>query len=297
MTHGCKLLCEMRLLRQLDDVIYWGIYILGVEIQERVYSADKPLPDRLLRTGYSVGRLIKQAARYMEFLTSAEQQLEKRCCWKEESNSSTILPKTFYPADVVETAYVPGTGQFKAYSNGNINVVFSDRTILDLRNVTNTDNKENEHQNSLCQLILPNGTVQQFSLADAEQCAVLQPYLHTARHWEEWVKATPSQRRTFYKDTIWDPEKRGAVNVEVEKIKRFNYIHNQQSIVNSRLRTTKDIQNSTKQDLKGGEESVALLGLPDREAMIKSVLEQNNKVIDDIDGLLTTLKCSPQNIH
>ena len=70
---------------------------------------------------------------------------------------------------------MPGTGQFKAYSNGNINVVFSDRTILDLRNVTNTDNKENEHQNSLCQLILPNGTVQQFSLADAEQCAVHQP--------------------------------------------------------------------------------------------------------------------------
>ena len=29
MTHACKLLCEiMRLLRQLDDVIYWGIYIL-----------------------------------------------------------------------------------------------------------------------------------------------------------------------------------------------------------------------------------------------------------------------------
>ena len=66
-----------------------------------------------------------------------------------------------------------GTGRFKAYSNGNINIVFSDRTILDLRNVT--DNKENVHENSsLCQLILFNGDVQQFSLADEEQCALYQ---------------------------------------------------------------------------------------------------------------------------
>jgi len=107
----------------------------------------------------------------------------------------------------VETADVPGTGRFKAYSNGHINVVFSDRTILDLRNATN--NKENEHQNSSCQLILPDGEVHSFSLGDVEQCAVYQRYLQTAHHWEEWVKATPSQRRTFYKDTIWDPEKRG----------------------------------------------------------------------------------------
>lgn len=35
-----------------------------VEIQERVYSADKPLPHRLLqRTEYSIGRLLKQATR------------------------------------------------------------------------------------------------------------------------------------------------------------------------------------------------------------------------------------------
>ncbi|KAJ7381605.1 hypothetical protein OS493_040187, partial [Desmophyllum pertusum] len=55
-----------------------------VEIQERVYSADKPLPDRLLqRTEYSIGRLVKQAARYIEFLSNAGQQLEERCCWTE----------------------------------------------------------------------------------------------------------------------------------------------------------------------------------------------------------------------
>ena len=34
-------------------------------------------------------------------------------------------------------------------------------------------------------------------------------YLQMALHWAAWVKATPSQRQTFYKETIWDPEKRG----------------------------------------------------------------------------------------
>ena len=34
-----------------------------VEIQERVYTADKPRQDRLMRREYSIDRLIKQAAR------------------------------------------------------------------------------------------------------------------------------------------------------------------------------------------------------------------------------------------
>lgn len=36
----------------------------------------------------------------------------------------------------------------------------------------------------------------------------LSRYTEMALHWAEWVAATPSQRRTFYKDTIWDPERR-----------------------------------------------------------------------------------------
>ena len=35
-----------------------------------------------------------------------------------------------------------------------------------------------------------------------------------------------------------------------------------------------------------------LCGLPDKEGVIKNILEQNKKAIDDIDGLLTTVKCS-----
>lgn len=85
-----------------------------------------------------------------------------------------MLSKSLHPAHVVETADVPGTGRFKAYSNGNINVVFSDRTILDLRN--KTDNQTYEQQHSSCHLVLPNGAIHHFSLADVEQCAVYQRY-------------------------------------------------------------------------------------------------------------------------
>lgn len=82
--------------------------------------------------------------------------------------TSTSLTESHHQAHVVDTADVPGTGRFKAYSNGHVNVVFSDRTILNIRN--STDNKENALENCWCQLILPNGTVQHFRLADSKQC-------------------------------------------------------------------------------------------------------------------------------
>ena len=50
-------------------------------------------------------------------------------------------------------------------------------------------------------------------------------------------------------------------------------------------------------DLEDEKDFANISDLPDRETMIKSVLEQTNRAIDDIDGLLTTLKCSPQNIQ
>jgi len=77
-------------------------------------------------------------------------------------------------------------------------------------------------------------------------------YLQMALHWAAWVKATPSQRQTFYKETIWDPEKRGAVTAEVEKIKRFNkcYIHNQQATDLVQKTLIHDAEKSTNKTLK-----------------------------------------------
>ncbi|KAK2573333.1 Uncharacterized protein P5673_000979, partial [Acropora cervicornis] len=114
----------------------------SAEILERVYSADKPPLDRFLKKEYSVSKLLKQAA-------------------------SVTLPKPTSPAELVETAHVPGTGRFKAFSNGNINVVFCDRTILDLQKAT--DDKENGYS---CQLMLPNGAMEYFQLTDQKQCAI-----------------------------------------------------------------------------------------------------------------------------
>lgn len=82
--------------------------------------------------------------------------------------STTTLDEPSHEAHIIDTADVPGMGRFKAYSNGHISVVFSDRTILDIRN--STDHKEKSPENRWCQLILPNGVVVQFRLTDAEQC-------------------------------------------------------------------------------------------------------------------------------
>lgn len=109
---------------------------------------------------------------FLNLLLSKSHLLENFTLIWQASNSSATLSKPFYPALVVETAHVPGTGRFKAYSNGHISVVFSDRTILNLRQAA--DNKEHEAENSYCQLILANGTVQHFSLTDVEQCTMYQ---------------------------------------------------------------------------------------------------------------------------
>ena len=83
--------------------------------------------------------------------------------------SATPLDERAYEAHIIDTAYIPGLGRFKAYSNGHISAVFSDRTILDMGNSTAHD-KEISLENRWCQLILPNGNVVQFRLADDEQC-------------------------------------------------------------------------------------------------------------------------------
>lgn len=78
--------------------------------------------------------------------------------------TTTPLDAWFHEAHIIDTADVPGMARFKAYSNGHISVVFSDRTILDIRKSTDPE------ENCWCQLILPNGRVVQFRLTDAEQC-------------------------------------------------------------------------------------------------------------------------------
>lgn len=83
--------------------------------------------------------------------------------------TTTPLDAWFHEAHIIDTADVPGMGRFKVYSNGHISVVFSDRTILDIRKSTDHD-KEMSLENCWCQLILPNGRVVQFRLTDAEQC-------------------------------------------------------------------------------------------------------------------------------
>ncbi|XP_067037507.1 uncharacterized protein C5orf34 homolog isoform X6 [Acropora muricata] len=258
----------------------------SAEILERVYSADKPPLDRFLKKEYSVSKLLKQAVSFMEYLDNAGQHLPESCCWQK---ASVTLPKPTSPAELVETAHVPGTGRFKAFSNGNINVVFCDRTILDLQKAT--DDKENGYS---CQLVLPNGAMEYFQLTDQKQCAIYHKYLQAAYHWREWFEASPLQRKTFYEGTIWDPSKRGAVTTELEKIKRFKYMNSQQcQFVDVPL---EEVQNTNiaarSKNLEDDKALTQLCCSQDREAIINSILKQNCQVIVDIDGLVSSFKSS-----
>lgn len=108
------------------------------------------------------------------------------------SKSTTVLSKPSCPVHVVDAADVPGTGRFKAYSNGHISVVFNDRTILDVRN--SNDHKKNDLQNRWCQLVLSNGNVQQFKLNDGEQCGFYKRY--------SVVKGKPIKKCSLFLDKV-----------------------------------------------------------------------------------------------
>ena len=66
---------------------------------------------------------------------------------------------------LIETADVPGTGRFRAYSNGHVNVVFADRTILDMRNYFDSKGDNTVRY----QFILPNGEVLELDVMAAHE--------------------------------------------------------------------------------------------------------------------------------
>ena len=53
---------------------------------------------------------------------------------------------------------------------------------------------------------------------------LLHRYTQAALEWAAWVNTVPSERYHFYRDTLYDQERRSSVDVELQKINCFNCI-------------------------------------------------------------------------
>jgi len=49
-------------------------------------------------------------------------------------------------------------------------------------------------------------------------------YVAAAMDWAGWVNSSPSERYMYYKDSLYDTDKRATVDSELKKIRCFNCI-------------------------------------------------------------------------
>ncbi|XP_078695323.1 uncharacterized protein C5orf34 homolog [Branchiostoma floridae x Branchiostoma belcheri] len=215
------------------------------QLQQHVLCVSS-LPPDLPGAVYSTARLVNMAARLLEHsnnLVTSGATVAAKCCWKDAPAADPAPP---LPSMLLEESEVAGLGRFQAYSDGRVHVVFQDRTVLDTvfdfsRRVQRCKRHSPEKverafdavqrsvtrgsqcmaTGQVCRLLLPNG---QYCTVPQHAPGHLHSYVEAAVEWAGWVNCTPQERADFYRGTVYDPEKRGAIAAELSKIKCFNYI-------------------------------------------------------------------------
>ncbi|CAH1245163.1 C5orf34 [Branchiostoma lanceolatum] len=215
------------------------------QFQQQVLCVSS-LPPDLPGDNYSTARLVCMAARLLEHsnnLVTSGATVAAKCCWKDDPSADPTPP---LPSMLLEESEVAGLGRFQAYSDGRVHVVFEDRTVLDTvfdfsgrvqrckrhspekaeraydavqRSITRGSQCSAAGQ--VCRLLLPNG---QYCTVPQHAPGHLHRYVQAAVEWAGWVRCTTQERADFYRGTVYDPEKKGAIAAELSKIKCFNYI-------------------------------------------------------------------------
>ncbi|XP_035693948.1 uncharacterized protein C5orf34 homolog [Branchiostoma floridae] len=215
------------------------------QFQQHVLCVSS-LPPDLPGAAYSPARLVTMAARLLEHsnnLVTSGATVAAKSCWKDDPAADPTPP---LPSMLLEESEVAGLGRFQAYSDGRVHVVFEDRTVLDTvfdfsgrvqrckqhspekverafdavqRSITRGSQCVAADQ--VCRLLLPNG---QYCTVPQHAPGQFHRYVQAAVEWAGWVRCTPQERADFYRGTVYDPEKKGAIAAELSKIKCFNYI-------------------------------------------------------------------------
>ncbi|XP_022098719.1 uncharacterized protein C5orf34 homolog isoform X2 [Acanthaster planci] len=219
----------------------------GGSLDERMLCVRNPPPD-CPRAKYSIAGVLRKASRLLQNTMQAELGLisgEENCCWKANSGWLLKSPNTTV---VLEESKIEGLGQFIAFSNGKVRVVFSDRTTLDMEwDFRNRVDGNGEHQNKnvqnhpvapaprirkscfesilqkgCCQLLLPNGDYKLVCLDNPQE---YERHVKAAVEWASWVASSPEERVAFYAINESSLSQHDwAVQKELQKIKCFGYI-------------------------------------------------------------------------
>ncbi|XP_043932833.1 uncharacterized protein C5orf34 homolog isoform X2 [Protopterus annectens] len=263
--------------------------------EERMYIVSSPPPD-IPGSLYSVSSIITRAARILQYCYNARLSLKLPdiCCWKQES----LMEFQMRLPLLLEESFIPCIGRFTAYSDSKVHIIFCDGVTLHMIydfhalheeiQTCETPNSEaywQQHlQNALtgwCQLVLPDG---QCHLVQIHHPGKYERYVTAAVKWCQWVTKC-HKGRTSSNDQYSGQDNTVSVIAELQKIQRFNFLL-ENNMVLKQASSTDAVCNLTSRN-QCSEENLDS-SEQQNELNIATVLENNCKIIQDIESLLST---------
>lgn len=287
----------------LTDQIFTHLTFTDGKVEERLYSKLYP-PPISVDLSYSIPKIISTAARLLEVLSHEEVLMgtERDPVCYEYTKSSETQEIPSLPV-VIEECIIPGIGRFTAHSNGNLHVVFTDRTCLDMMIELSTrlfpQNSDNgtfrlrsrfspEWPAGYCRLLLPNGHYHFVNISYPE--VPYKRYVSCALDWAAWLNTPATERCAFYGEQSAECQRINAVELELRKIQCFSHILEDSFLPQTKIvlrndeffLDDKETDSTSNQSNSSATETV--LKFDDKS--VDDVLRRNSEMLKDIKNFL-----------
>lgn len=258
---------------------YYSSHGGSEEREEKTYSVNNLPPDRP-GSLFSVSSLINQATRILQHCAKMRLSLSHNyhiCCWKMVPgiNDNNTLPL------LLKESLIPNTGRFLAYSDDKVHAIFLDGVTLTLSwNFSSSiENRQVNQGLSLgwCKLTFPDGQCQ---LIQTEYPGPYERYVTTVTSWcRRLTQTSPRELPTCTSSS--DLEENWSVASELEKIRKFNLLLENSSILNQ-----KSEQSADHYTLASSE----TFPVEPHENRVSVALKKTSEILQDIDCLLSNSK-------
>ncbi|XP_058536180.1 uncharacterized protein C5orf34 homolog isoform X1 [Ochotona princeps] len=253
------------------------------EREEKTYSVNNLPPDRP-GSLFSVSSLINQATRILQHCARMRLSLSHNyhlCCWKmvPGMNDSSILPF------LLKESLIPNVGRFLAYSDDKVHAIFLDGVTLTLSwNLSSSDDENEQVKQGLklgwCKLTFPDG---QHHLIQTEYPGPYERYVTAVTSWCRRLTQTSARELpTHTSSSVL--EENWSVASELEKIRRFNFLVENSSVLNQ-ISTKKNRQSSDHCKLSSETSPEEV-----HEKRVSVALKKTSQILQDIDFLLLNSK-------
>ncbi|XP_043835115.1 uncharacterized protein C5orf34 homolog isoform X2 [Dromiciops gliroides] len=272
---------------------FWGNYFTFSSVhkeseqrEEKMYSIRNLPPDRP-GSPYSVCSLITQATRILQHCVKIRLSLSHNyniCCWKmvSESNEGNI------PVLLRET-FIPMLGSFYVYSDDKVFAIFLDGISLTLIwNFSSFFRKRQVNQGVIlgwCKLTLPDGQEQFIQIENPGQ---FERYVATVIAWCRSLIQTHPKEMFTYPPSSSITEENWSVASELEKIKKFNFLLENDSVLNE-ISTKKTEQSSSDISKSRSSEARSFFEEVNKKS-VSVALKKTSEILQDIESLLAYSK-------